>query len=120
MEGESRLWRSAVALLAAGTVAVVVVSAAPGSRARAATPASTQVTTLKQMVAQARAQESSLLAQVQTVGERLAREGTEIGRARSQLATLIATQYTGAPDGILEIIGSAHSYDQLAMNAKQE
>ncbi len=107
MEGESRLWRSAVALLAAGTVAVVVVSAAPGSRARAATPASTQVTTLKQMVAQARAQESSLLAQVQTVGERLAREGTEIGRARSQLATLIATQYTGAPDGILEIIGSS-------------
>lgn len=108
MEGETRLWRSAVALLAAGAAALVMISGAPGSGARAATPpAPPRVADLQHMVAQARAQERSLLEQVRAVRERLSRERGEIGRARSQLASLIATEYTGAPGGILEVIGSS-------------
>ena len=88
-------------------MAVLALSAAPGSGARAATPTSSRVTSLKAMVAQARAQEQTLLAEVQTLRGRLAREGTEIGRARSQLAALVAAQYTGSPGGILAVIGSS-------------
>ena len=88
-------------------MAVLALSAAPGSGARAATPASSRVTTLKTMVAQARAQEQTLLAEVQTLRGRLAREGTEIGRARSQLAALVAAEYTGSSGGILDVIGSS-------------
>ena len=88
-------------------MAVLAVSAVPGSGARAATPTSSRVTSLKEMVAQARAQEQTLLAEVQTLRGRLAREGTEIGRARSQLAALVAAEYTGSPGGILGVIGSS-------------
>ena len=88
-------------------MAVLAISAAPGSGARAATPTSSRVTSLKALVAQARAQEQSLLAEVQTLRGRLAREGTEIGRARSQLAALVAAEYTGGSGGILDVIGSS-------------
>jgi flagellum-specific peptidoglycan hydrolase FlgJ len=88
-------------------MAVLAVSAAPGSGARAATPTSSRVTSLEALVAQARAQEQTLLAQVQTLRGRLAREGTEIGRARSQLAALVAAEYTGGSGGILDVIGSS-------------
>ncbi len=88
-------------------MAVLAVSAAPGSGARAATPTSSRVTSLAALVAQARAKEQTLLAQVQTLRGRLAREGTEIGRARSQLAALVAAEYTGSSGGMLDVIGSS-------------
>ncbi len=71
------------------------------------TGAPTQVTTLAVLVAQAKTKERSLLVQVQRVRERLHKERAEISQARTQLATMIATEYTGAPNGMLEVLASS-------------
>jgi len=72
-----------------------------------------RVTTLTALVAQARAKEHSLLIQVQRARERLLQEKVEIGQARTQLAALLATEYTGAPNGMLEVLASSSLNDAL-------
>jgi len=84
------------------------------SSAQASSPsAPSQVTTLTVLVAQAKAKERSLLVQVQRVRERLLKERAEISQARTQLATMIATEYTGAPNGMLEVLASSSLNDAL-------
>lgn len=81
-------------------------SAAASSGSTGGSPAQSTVTSLKQLVAQARARENFLLNQVQTARKMLAQERAEVQRARAQLASLISAEYTGSPDGLLQVLAS--------------
>ncbi len=122
VEGKRRLLASALALLAAtagavGVLAGTGLTAASASAPPATTPpASTAVSNLSTLVAHAKAKELSLLDQVQTARKTLAAERAEIQQARSQLASLISAEYTGASSGLLELLAS-NSLDQ-ALNTQ--
>ncbi|MHB8313992.1 MAG: hypothetical protein ACYDD0_11965, partial [Candidatus Dormibacteria bacterium] len=101
MEGERKWARSGLALSMA-TVGALGLLAGTGLSSAQASSASApiQVKTLSGLVAQAKAKEHSLLIQVQRVRERLVKERLQISQARYQLAALISTEYTGAPNGM--------------------
>ena len=108
MEGERKWARSGLALITAMAGALGLLAGTGLSSAQASSAsAPAQVTTLSGLVAQAQAKEHSLLVQVQRARERLLQDRAEIGRARDQLAALIATEYTGAPNGMLEVLASS-------------
>ncbi|HUY54096.1 MAG TPA: glucosaminidase domain-containing protein [Candidatus Nanopelagicaceae bacterium] len=114
MDGERNWARSGLALITAMFGAIGLLAGTGLSSAQASSPsAPSQVTTLTVLVAQAKAKERSLLVQVQRVRERLLKERAEISQARTQLATMIATEYTGAPNGMLEVLASSSLNDAL-------
>ncbi|MHB8325293.1 MAG: glucosaminidase domain-containing protein [Candidatus Dormibacteria bacterium] len=114
MEGERKWARSGLALITA-TVGALGLLAGTGLSSAQASSASapTQVKTLSGLVAQANLKEHSLLIQVQRVRERLVKERLQISQARYQLAALISTEYTGAPNGMLEVLASTSLSDAL-------
>ncbi|MHB1500368.1 MAG: coiled-coil domain-containing protein [Candidatus Dormibacteria bacterium] len=112
MEGNSKLMTPALALVASLVAAMGLLGATGLSSALAnsapspARPAVSPLAKLNQMVHAAKAQELFLMNQVQTAGKQLAVERSEIQRARSQLASLISAEYTGAPNGLVEVFAS--------------
>lgn len=102
--------RQALALIGTLAAAVGILGATGLSSALASAPTATSkpsaVTRLSQLVDRAKARELLLLKQVQTVRGQLRAERAEIGRARAQLAALISAEYTGTPNGLLEVLAS--------------
>lgn len=112
VDGKGRTVRSALALMASLVAALGILgasglnSAAASSGSTGGSPTDSTVTSLKQLVAQARVKETFLLNQVQTARKMLAQERAEVQRARAQLASLISAEYTGSPDGLLQVLAS--------------
>lgn len=110
MDGKRRLAKPALALIGSLTAAVGILGATGLSSATASAPSpaatSSPVAKLNQLVNQAKARELLLLRQVQIAREQLRADRLEIARAKTQLAALISAEYTGAPNGMIEVLAS--------------
>ncbi|HVC38695.1 MAG TPA: glucosaminidase domain-containing protein [Candidatus Dormibacteraeota bacterium] len=107
MDGARKWGQSLIAAVMAGAAGVALIggTGAPSVMASSGSPASSP-TTLRELVSRAKTEMRVLSAEVQTARSRIARDQAQSAQERRQLASLVAAEYTGAPNGLLSVLAS--------------